>query len=176
MIPITSGRCEKSLNTLSCQGIGGSWASIVHNLVSITALVTMLSERKDRAMGPIADGTCCWPSVDTATPWYGIRPLLGFKPNRPLQWLGILIEPPISVPHPTNEPRIDSKAPSPPEDPPGVKLGFLGWVVNPQRGFSVSHHMMLCGRLVFAMTIAPRLFSVSTMAASESAGAKARPT
>jgi len=71
---------------------------------------------------------------------------------------------------------MDSKAPSPPEDPPGVKLGFFGWVVNPQSGFSVSHHMMLCGRLVFAMIIAPRLLSVCTMVASDSAGAKARPT
>jgi hypothetical protein len=57
-----------------------------------------------------------------------------------LQWLGMRIDPPISVPHPMREPCIDSSAPSPPEEPPGVKSEFSGWVVSPHRGFSVSHH------------------------------------
>jgi len=50
------------------------------------------------------------------------------------------MEPPMSVPQPIIEPCRDNKAASPPEEPPGVKLGFCGWVVNPQSGFSVSHH------------------------------------
>lgn len=50
------------------------------------------------------------------------------------------MEPPISVPQPTNEPCNEIRAPSPPEEPPGVKSGFKGCVVSPQSGFSVSHH------------------------------------
>jgi len=48
--------------------------------------------------------------------------------------------PPMSVPNPRREPCSASKAPSPPVEPPGEKAGFLGFVVSPQRGFSVSAH------------------------------------
>lgn len=57
--------------------------------------------------------------------------------------LGILTEPPISVPQPTREPCKARRAASPPVDPPGVKSGLRGFVVSPQRGFSVSHHFKM---------------------------------
>lgn len=74
-----------------------------------------------------------------------------------------------------------------------MNVGFNGCVVNPHKGFSVSHHcipsatlsgtpkrytrtMILCGKFVFAITIAPSFLRAATIAASESAGAKARPT
>lgn len=40
------------------------------------------------------------------------------------------------------EPWRDRSAPSPPVEPPGVKSAFIGCVVNPHRGFSVSHHYL----------------------------------
>ena len=65
---------------------------------------------------------------------------VGFNPQSPFMWLGIRIEPPISVPHPTRDPCRASKQASPPLEPPGVNSGLRGFVVKPQRGFSVSHH------------------------------------
>lgn len=41
----------------------------------MTALVTVMREVRLRVMGPMTDGTCSWPSVETVTPWYGSRVL-----------------------------------------------------------------------------------------------------
>lgn len=41
----------------------------------MTAFVTVASDSKFLAIGPITEGTCSWPSVDTDTPWYGNRVL-----------------------------------------------------------------------------------------------------
>jgi hypothetical protein len=67
---------------------------------------------------------------------------LGLKPYNPFIKLGIRIEPPMSVPQPIMEPWSARRAPSPPVEPPGVKFASSGLVVNPQRGFSVSHHYL----------------------------------
>lgn len=42
---------------------------------SMTALETDMMESRFLAIGPITDGTCSWPSVETGTPWYGSRVL-----------------------------------------------------------------------------------------------------
>lgn len=70
--------------------------------------------------------------------------------------------PPISVPHPTSAPFITKFTASPPEDPPGVNVLSRGLSVLPKILFSVSHHMMLCGRLVFAIKTAPRRSRICT--------------
>lgn len=65
---------------------------------------------------------------------------LGLRPYSPSICDGMRMLPPMSVPQPTTEPRKASSVPSPPVEPPGVKSVFLGCVVRPNRGFSVSHH------------------------------------
>lgn len=65
---------------------------------------------------------------------------LGFSPYSPIMCAGMRMLPPISVPQPRKLPFIKSNAASPPVEPPGVYLGFIGLVVSPQTGLSVSHH------------------------------------
>lgn len=65
---------------------------------------------------------------------------VGLKPHKPFICAGIRIEPPISVPQPIIDACRARSTPSPPVEPPGVKLGSRAFVVKPQSGFSVSHH------------------------------------
>lgn len=65
-------------------------------------------------------------------------PTLGFNPYSPIILLGILIEPPRSVPHPISDPHIERRAASPPVEPPGLKDGSRGLTVRPQSGLLVS--------------------------------------
>jgi hypothetical protein len=50
------------------QGSGLHLGSASYGLASMTALVTATSESKSLLMGPITEGMCSWPSVDTETP------------------------------------------------------------------------------------------------------------
>lgn len=120
---------------------------------------------------------------------------LGLKPYSPAICAGIRTLPPISVPQPKREPCSAMSALSPPVDPPGVNLGLSGWVVKPcvdgqqdcagfllkhwdntpHSGFSVSHHMILCGKFVFAINTTPAPFNIVTTSASSVAGLNARP-
>lgn len=102
------------------------------------------------------------------------------------------MDPPISVPQPISDPCMDSRADSPPVDPPGVNDGSLGLTVRPQSGLLVSpicqlvtnsalarsvlRTIMLWGTLVFAKTTAPRSCITETMAASSLQGLNALPT
>lgn len=78
-------------------------------------------------------------AVRCAASWPGLL-TEGFRPQSPFMWHGMRIEPPMSVPQPITEPPSDSKAASPPVEPPGVSFGLDGWVVKPQSGLSVSPH------------------------------------
>ena len=53
----------------------------------------------------------------------------------------------MSVPKPTKDPCKASSVPSPPVDPPGENSGLQGFVVSPQRGFSVSAHWQYVSHL-----------------------------
>ena len=60
--------------------------------------------------------------------------LVGFNDDIPQKDAGALALPPISLPIPNSEPPAPIRAPSPPDDPPGVRSLFHGFFVNPQIG------------------------------------------
>lgn len=68
----------------------------------------------------------------------GTRVAVGLKPYSPQQTAGIRTEPATSVPTPSGEPRKATSAPSPPLDPPAVRLVFQGLSVRPKMLFSES--------------------------------------
>lgn len=60
--------------------------------------------------------------------------LVGFRDDMPQKDAGTLALPPISLPIPKREPPAPIRDPSPPDDPPGVRSLFHGFLVNPQIG------------------------------------------
>lgn len=52
-----------------------------------------------------------------------------------------MIDVPISVPKPAQLPRSPIKAPSPPDEPPELRLRFLGFQVYPITLLTVSPHI-----------------------------------
>jgi hypothetical protein len=88
---------------MSCrQGIGVTLGSNTHGWASTTFCMTVTREERLLVIGPIAEGTCSCPSVDTGTPMYGslelfatkllarkshhvseLRPTVGFRPQSP---------------------------------------------------------------------------------------------
>lgn len=75
MTPMDRGRVWLSMNIPDLQGRGQHLGSRFHGEALITALVAATIDSMSRAMGPMTEGTCTWPSVDTETPWYGRRVL-----------------------------------------------------------------------------------------------------
>lgn len=75
IMPMTSGLDERVSKTPFLHGIVGSCESKFQCSASITSFVIAVIELKDLVIGPTADGTCCWPSMDTSTPRYDSRPL-----------------------------------------------------------------------------------------------------
>ena len=61
----------------------------------------------------------------------GIRPRVGFRPNRPQQAAGIRIDPPPSPPEAKGTMPPATAAAEPPLDPPGVWFKFHGFRVGP---------------------------------------------
>jgi hypothetical protein len=53
------------------------------------------------------------------------------NPTIPQNAAGILIDPPMSEPIPTNDPPVPIKAPSPPDDPPLGRSLLSGFEVEP---------------------------------------------
>ena len=73
---------------------------------------------------------CSCPAISDDRPEAGNLYEVGLKPYTPLQAAGERMEPPLSVPMPRQEPRIPSKAPSPPELPPLVNVVLNGFTVT----------------------------------------------
>ena len=71
-------------------------------------------------------------------------------------------------------PLMRTRAPSPPELPPGVTLLFAGFKVRPKTLFMLSRAPSVCGTFVLAMMMAPRDSNISTSGAFCSAGLKDR--
>lgn len=67
----------------------------------------------------------------TPRPLMETRPDVGLRPYRPLKAQGMRMEPPMSVPSDRGEQRLASRAPSPPELPPGVRALSHGLSVRP---------------------------------------------
>ena len=62
-------------------------------------------------------------------------PEVGFKAHTPQKLAGARTLPPTSVPSPMMEPPAPNAAPSPPDDPPGVRLLLWGLSVEPKMEF-----------------------------------------
>ena len=60
---------------------------------------------------------------------------VGLRPQMPQKAEGKRMLPPMSVPKPSGEPPAAMRAPSPPEEPPGLLEEFHGFMVGPKRGF-----------------------------------------
>lgn len=133
------------------------------------------------ASGP-ADGAII--GVSSATPETcpakGTRPVVGLKPYTPQQRAGMRMDPATSVPTPRIEPRKATRAPSPPLDPPAVRLVLMGFKVRPYMLLSESavyslafimefwvrsRTIRVCGIFVFTYTTAPKSSNKSTSAA-----------
>lgn len=71
------------------------------------------------ARGPATGGTTYERCPDLSI---GTRPVVGERPYRPCRLAGMRTEPPMSVPMPTMEPRQPIRAPSPPEEPPEMRV------------------------------------------------------
>ena len=59
---------------------------------------------------------------------------VGLRPQMPQKAEGKRMLPPMSVPKPSGEPPAAMRAPSPPEEPPGLLEEFHGFMVRPKRG------------------------------------------
>jgi hypothetical protein len=103
-----------------------------------------------------------------------MRSQLGLIPNVPLHIAGIRILPPTSVPTPKIDPRMPSKAPSPPELPPGVTAVLKGLIVRPKTLLCESSAISVCGMLVLQYRTAPPFCRQSTRTEFSVAGWKHR--
>ena len=83
------------------------------------------------ASGPTTPRIVSWPEAATLSPVTGFRSEEGRKPYAPQNAAGQRIDPPISVPIPSGAHRKPIEAPSPPEDPPGVRVRLSGFNVVP---------------------------------------------
>lgn len=77
-------------------------------------------------------------AISAIWPPHGMRSMLGLKPYTPQQREGMRIDPAMSVPIPKIEPRNATRAPSPPLEPPAVKLVLWGFRARPKMLFSES--------------------------------------
>ena len=68
----------------------------------------------------------------------------------------------IFLPMPRIEPPKATNAASPPEEPPGVLVGSLGWQVCPKIGFEQSNDKMHWGKFVLQNGIPPNFINNST--------------
>lgn len=64
--------------------------------------------------------------------FHGTRPVVGHSPYKPWRLAGMRIEPPISVPIPSMLPPEATKAASPPEDPPEIRLTLRAFTLCPK--------------------------------------------
>ena len=51
----------------------------------------------------------------------------------------------MSLPMPMTDASLPRRAPSPPDDPPGVRRGSYGFLATPNRGVLHSNESMVCG-------------------------------
>jgi hypothetical protein len=84
-----------------------------------------------RAIGPAVSIRAASPSATGNWPVFGMTPHEGLWPKTPLKKAGSRIEPPMSDPSPNGEPPLPTAAPSPPEEPPAVRLALYALFVRP---------------------------------------------
>lgn len=114
------------------QGTGISDVSIFQGSCSNTAFWnSSRSSIEQLAIGPTTPRIVSWPEAATLSPVAGFRSEEGRKPYTPQNAAGQRIDPPISLPIPSGAQRKPIEAPSPPEDPPGLRVRLSGFNVVP---------------------------------------------
>lgn len=73
-------------------------------------------------IGPVVPRIDSAPAMAADQPAVGNRRVVGLKPKSPLLAAGTRMDPPMSVPIPRIEPRSPISAPSPPDEPPELKV------------------------------------------------------
>ena len=115
------------------QGLKITLGSFSHGSVLTTHRSSNSKSRVEVASGPTQDSTPMRPfRTGLVCPPSGIRLADGRMAYVPLQMAGIRIEPAMSEPIPRTEPRMAIKAPSPPDEPPAVRLDRWGLRVRPK--------------------------------------------
>jgi hypothetical protein len=133
--------------------------SLSHGLELTIAFMKTLSPPRLLVIGPNTERIESWPSSELRAPQYGTRPYDGLRPYKPQNAEGIRTElsgghqkattndtsrflsyPPISEPTPNGLPLRAINAPSPPDDPPGVRETLYGLVVRPKTLLKDSGH------------------------------------
>ena len=145
----------------------------------MTEVVKRCKSSKHVASGP-AQGTIPGTPGKAGDVWApnGIRPEVGLNPYVPQQNEGIRMDPAISVPTPSIEPRRVIRAASPPLEPPAVRFVLCGFSVRPKMLLSespvfknqpqtwddghVRRTINVCGILVLTYRTAPRSRRMST--------------
>src|SRR5665213_1364040 len=87
------------------------------------------------------------------------------RPTTPHSPAGRRPEPPPSVPSAIGVKPAASAAAAPPDEPPGVSAGFIGWRVGPYTLFSVWPLAAISGVLVMPRKIPPAFLRRSTATA-----------
>ena len=113
-------------------GTGISDVSMPQGSCSNTALWnSSRSSIEQLAIGPITPRIVSWPEAAALSPVTGFRSVEGRKPYTPQNAAGQRIDPPMSLPIPSGAHRNPIDAPSPPEEPPGLKVRLRGFNVVP---------------------------------------------
>src|SRR5437016_2969167 len=107
-----------------------------------------------RASGPTPSIRPESPVVGGHMPSFETTPADGLWPNTPQKSAGIRIEPAMSDAIPKGEPPEPTAAPSPPDEPPAVRLGSYGLLVRPYRRLVDSIHSVSSEVLVTPSGIA----------------------
>ena len=107
-------------------------------------------------------------SVSGKCPVSGTRPWVGLSPTTPQWCAGSRIEPPRSLPSPSDDMPVATATASPPLEPPELRSWSCGFDVRPKTRFAVSHQSANSGVFVFSSRTAPALFARETTVASRS--------
>src|SRR5689334_17539457 len=98
----------------------------------------------------------------------GMRPKLGFNPTMPQKAAGMRIDPPMSHPSASGTQPDPTAEPDPPDEPPGVRSVFQGFLVTPHSLVSVMPVAANSDVVVLPTMMAPAPSNRSTTTASRS--------
>lgn len=114
------------------QGTGAREVSVSHGSWSMMALWNSSKSSMDElAIGPTTPWIDSCPGQGTFIPVTGFLIAVGRSPYAPQNAAGTRIEPPISDPTPSGAHLKPIEAPSPPDEPPGVRVRLYGLSVVP---------------------------------------------
>eukprot|EP00659_Diplonema_papillatum_P011539 gene11538-biopygen11592 len=132
----------------------------------------------DRASGPAVAAMAFWPDAPfgrgTAQPCFVILCGVGLNPTTPQNAAGIRIDPPMSVPMPIGDAWAASSPPSPPLEPPTVRVRSKGFCAVPQIALKLSGSIRHCGMFDLTNGMPPAACSIVTKTDVRSSGLNTR--